>query len=166
MKKSLLILMLTLMSLVAGAQESVVSGLLYDRDTKEGIIQATVQLLKMDSTYVAGAVSDIDGKFSVSLAEPGKYIVKITSVGYQPLTKNVTVSADKELALGNLQMKADAIMLKGTVVEGHAAKVVLKEDTFQYNASAYRVPEGSTVEALVKRLPGADRQSEVLLLFL
>ena len=156
MKKSLLILMLTLMSLVAGAQESVVSGLLYDRDTKEGIIQATVQLLKMDSTYVAGAVSDIDGKFSVSLAEPGKYIVKITSVGYQPLTKNVTVSADKELALGNLQMKADAIMLKGTVVEGHAAKVVLKEDTFQYNASAYRVPEGSTVEALVKRLPGAE----------
>ena len=156
MKKSLLILMLTLMSLVAGAQESVVSGLLYDRDTKEGIMQATVQLLKMDSTYVAGAVSDIDGKFSVSLAEPGKYIVKITSVGYQPLTKNVTVSADKELALGNLQMKADAIMLKGTVVEGHAAKVILKEDTFQYNASAYRVPEGSTVEALVKRLPGAE----------
>ena len=148
--------MLTLMSLVAGAQESVVSGLLYDRDTKEGIMQATVQLLKMDSTYVAGAVSDIDGKFSVSLAEPGKYIVKITSVGYQPLTKNVTVSADKELALGNLQMKADAIMLKGTVVEGHAAKVILKEDTFQYNASAYRVPEGSTVEALVKRLPGAE----------
>ena len=156
MKKSLLILMLTLMSLVAGAQESVVSGLLYDRDTKEGIIQATVQLLKMDSTYVAGAVSDIDGKFSVSLAEPGKYIVKITSVGYQPLTKNVTVEAGKELALGNIQLSADAIMLKGTVVEGHAAKVILKEDTFQYNASAYRVPEGSTVEALVKRLPGAE----------
>lgn len=144
------------MSLVAGAQESAVSGLLYDRDTKEGIMQATVQLLKMDSTYVAGAVSDIDGKFSIALAEPGKYIVKITSVGYKALTKNVTVEADKELLLGNIQLAADAIMLKGTVVEGHAAKVILKEDTFQYNASAYRVPEGSTVEALVKRLPGAE----------
>ena len=32
-----------------------------------------------------------------------------------------------------------------------------KADTFQYNASAYRVPEGSTIEeALVKRLPGAE----------
>ena len=37
-----------------------------------------------------------------------------------------------------------------------APKVVVKADTFQYNASAYRVPEGSTIEALVKKLPGAE----------
>ena len=41
-----------------------------------------------------------------------------------------------------------------------APKVVVKADTFQYNASAYRVPEGSTIEALVKRLPGAEVSSD------
>ena len=50
----------------------------------------------------------------------------------------------------------DAIMLKGATVTGQAAKVTLKEDTFVYNASAYRTPEGSVVEELVKKLPGAQ----------
>ena len=37
-----------------------------------------------------------------------------------------------------------------------AAKVTLKKDTFIYNATAFRTPEGSTIEELVKRLPGAQ----------
>lgn len=47
-------------------------------------------------------------------------------------------------------------MLKGATVVGQAARVTVKEDTFVYNASAYRTPEGSVVEELVKRLPGAQ----------
>ena len=47
-------------------------------------------------------------------------------------------------------------MLKGATVTAHASKVTLKADTFVYNASAYRTPEGSVVEELVKRLPGAE----------
>ena len=47
-------------------------------------------------------------------------------------------------------------MLKGAVVTAMAQKVTLKEDTFVYNSSAYRTPEGSVVEELVKRLPGAE----------
>ena len=47
-------------------------------------------------------------------------------------------------------------MLKGATVTGHAAKVTLKADTFVYNAAAFRTPEGSVVEELVKRLPGAE----------
>lgn len=47
-------------------------------------------------------------------------------------------------------------MLEEVVVKGVATKVTLKEDTFEYNASAYKVPEGSTIEELVRRLPGAQ----------
>ena len=47
-------------------------------------------------------------------------------------------------------------MLREVTIAALAPKVVLKNDTFQYNASAYRVAEGSTVEALVKVLPGAE----------
>ncbi len=45
-------------------------------------------------------------------------------------------------------------MLKGAVVTAMAQKVTLKEDTYVYNSAAYRTPEGSVVEELVKRLPG------------
>lgn len=156
MRKFLPLLFLMLLPLMASAQSRNITGNIFDRDTQEGIMQVTVQLLRTDSTYVAGTVSDLNGNFELVAPENGKFIVKMTSVGYKPLTRNVTVAGDKDVALGLMQMNADAIMLKGTTVEGHAAKVVVKEDTFQYNASAYHVPEGSTVDALVKRLPGAE----------
>ncbi len=41
--------------------------------------------------------------------------------------------------------------------QGYLATITsVEEDTFIYNAAAYRTPEGSVVEELVKRLPGAQ----------
>ena len=139
-----------------GREARVVSGWLQDHDSREGVAFATVQVLRPDSSFVAGVISDDEGYFRVLMEEDGKYIVKVSGVGYTTLCKNFTVSDGKDVDMGHVEMKADAIMLKGTTVTGYAAKVVLKEDTFVYNSSAYRVPEGSTVEALVKKLPGAE----------
>lgn len=47
-------------------------------------------------------------------------------------------------------------MLKGATIIGQAPPVTVQEDTFVYNASAYRTPEGSVVEELIKKLPGAQ----------
>ena len=149
-------LLLLLTATVAMAQEANVKGWLQDRDTREGVPFVTVQLLKTDSTFVTGGISSDNGEFALEGVEAGKYIVKFTSVGYKQLTRNITVEADKPTDMGTVEMGADAVMLKGATVTGQAAKVVLRGDTFQYNASAYRVPEGSTLEALVKKLPGAE----------
>lgn len=137
------------------AQSVKISGRLVDKETKEDLSFVTVQLLKTDSTYIKGVLSKDNGSFSLEVPSAGKYILKFTSVGYTMLTRNVNV-AGEDVSLGRLSMKADAIMLKEAVVVGQAAKVTLKEDTFIYNASAYRTPEGSVVEELVKRLPGAQ----------
>ena len=156
MKKSILMMLLLLVSIASFAQERLVSGALIDRDTKDPVEQVTVQLLKTDSTYVTGAISNEKGLFHLNAPENGKYLLKITSVGYKPTVKRVVIEQDKNLALGNVVIGADAIMLKGAVVTAMAQKVTLKEDTFVYNSAAYRTPEGSVVEELVKRLPGAE----------
>ena len=156
MKKSILMMLLLLVSIASFAQERLVSGAIIDRDTKDPIEQVTVQLLKTDSTYVTGAISNEKGLFHLNAPEKGKYLLKITSVGYKPTVKRVVIEQDKNLALGNVVVGADAIMLKGAVVTAMAQKVTLKEDTFVYNSAAYRTPEGSVVEELVKRLPGAE----------
>lgn len=156
MKKSILMMLLLLVSIASFAQERLVSGAIIDRDTKDPIEQVTVQLLKTDSTYVTGAISNEKGLFHLNAPENGKYLLKITSVGYKPTVKRVVIEQDKNLALGNVVVGADAIMLKGAVVTAMAQKVTLKEDTFVYNSAAYRTPEGSVVEELVKRLPGAE----------
>ena len=156
MKRSILSMLLMLVAIASLAQERLISGKITDRDTKDPVEQVTIQLLKTDSTYVSGAISNERGLFHVKAPANGKYLLKITSVGYKPTVKRIQISEDKNLAMGNVVIGADAIMLKGAVVTAMAQKVSLKEDTFVYNSAAYRTPEGSVVEELVKRLPGAE----------
>ena len=133
-----------------------ITGKVLESDSQEPVAQTTVRLLKTDSTMVTGALTDLDGKFRVKAPAAGNYIIQITCVGFKPYTKTVKVAADKDVSLGTINLSPDAIMLKGATVTGQAAKVTLKEDTFVYNASAYRTPEGSVIEELVKKLPGAQ----------
>jgi len=157
MRKTVLAMLVLLTASVCSfAQSRKITGTVTDRDTKEAVMQATVQLLKTDSTFITGVLTDENGVFSVEAPQDGKYLVKLTSVGYKPIVRTVTVSGGRDVALGNIVFGADAIMLKGATVVGQAAKVTLKEDTFVYNASAYRTPEGSVIEELVKKLPGAQ----------
>lgn len=158
MKKTLLAILLALCAAVtAMAQERKITGTLLDKESKEPVMQATIQLLKAkDSVYVAGAVTDDNGLFTLTAPENGKYILKISNVGYKGIVRNVTIADDKDFAFGRVNMETDAVMLKEVIANGIAAKVVVKEDTFVYNAAAYRTPEGSVIEELVKRLPGAQ----------
>ena len=133
-----------------------IKGRIVDKQSKEGILQATLQLLRTDSTFVKGALSDEEGNFTMPVDSAGTYILKITSVGYTTIAKRLTLAEGKEADLGDVTMSGDAILLKGITATGMASKVVVKEDTFVYNSAAYRVPEGSVVEELVRKLPGAQ----------
>ena len=152
-KRILLILLMPLTAVVALAQHNI-TGMVID-DAQDPIPQTTVRLLKTDSTLVKGALTNMEGKFKVATQQTGDFILQVTCVGFKAYTKRIKVS-DKDVALGTIAMEPDAIMLKGATVTGQAAKVMLKADTFIYNASAYRTPEGSVVEELVRRLPGAE----------
>ncbi len=121
----------------------------------EPMVQTTIQLLDKSGKFIAGTVTDIDGKFTLSNVKNGTYTAKYSNIGFADITKSVTING-KNLNLGTTSMKEDAIMLQEATVTGKALKVTLKEDTFVYNANAYRTPEGSVLEELVKRLPGAQ----------
>ncbi len=159
-KTNLLILAMLLLSMIAKAQDRRITGTIIDNDSKEAVMQVTVQLLKKDSSFVTGTLTNEQGSFSVSAPANGSYILKFTSVGYKTTHKNIVIRQSKNMALGNIMFSPDAIMLKETTVTAQAAKVVVVEDTFVYNAAAYRVPEGSVVEELVKKLPGAEIDDE------
>lgn len=153
-KTFLLLAMSLIVSLDLSAQ-SKITGKVVEKSSGDALMSTTVKLLRTDSTLVSGAVTARDGSYRVSVPADGRYIVKISCVGYKSYTKNINVSEGKDVAMGKVQLEEDAIMLKGTTVTANVAKVILSEDTFIYNAAAYRVPEGSVIEELVKRLPGA-----------
>jgi len=152
------------MAIVAAAMPSIaqrtITGRVVEKDSKEALPMTTVKLMKTDSTLVKGVLTSDNGSFTVAAPADGRYILKITCVGFKSYTKNIAIADGKDVSLGTVSMSPDAIMLKGATVTSHVAKVTLKEDTFVYNAAAYRVPEGSVLEDLVKKLPGAQIDDE------
>ena len=155
MKKVFLVLVASLAVMVASAQR-VVSGKVVEKDTREAVIQATVALLEAGDKVVANGVTNANGVFSVKAPKNGSYTLRVTFVGFKTYTKKVTVSEDKDVAVGTVSIAPDAIMLEGATVTKNVAKVTTSADTVIYNATAYRTPEGSVIEELVKKLPGAE----------
>lgn len=157
---TLAFLMLSIMSIKAQSGEDqglTVSGNVHDAELKEPMVQATVQLFrKRDSTFVGGTVTDLRGNFSVEAPANGVYKLKISSVGYQSIEREVTLRRNQSQEMGMLLMSPESVMLKEAVVTGRAAQVIVKKDTLVYNPDAYRTPEGSPIEELIKRIPGAE----------
>ena len=145
LRRLFIVALVACIATMAQAQERKITGKVVDNDSKEAVMQSTVQLLRSDSTFISGALTDENGEFTLEAPEDGKYIVKVSNVGYAMLTQAVTIAQGKNVALGTLKLKTDAIMLQGVTATGQAKKVVIKEDTFVYNANAFRTPEGSVV---------------------
>ena len=134
-----------------------ISGQLLDADTKEPVQLVTVQLFAApDSTFVGGTISDEKGNFSLQAPSNGTYRLKFSFVGYQMMQREVTLRRNQSQDLGDLMFSPDAITLKEAVVTGRAAQIVVRKDTLVYNPDAYRTPEGSPIEELIKRMPGAE----------
>lgn len=138
------------------------SGNVIDSYSKTPIGQATIQLLSLpDSTFVTGVASLDNGNFKLSSLKPGKYVLKVSFIGYQTFIKSIQLSPSKPTVnLGQISLSPDAIMLEEAVIVAEAPEVTVVQDTTVYNTSAYRVPEGSMLEDLVKKLPGAEVDSE------
>ena len=154
MRRLILLTVALTLAVVANAQR-LVSGKVVEQDTQEAVIQATASILSGEKV-VANALTNMNGGFQIRAPHDGRYTLKITYVGFKTYTKQINIRDGKDYSAGTITLEPDAIMLKGATVTAHASKVTLKADTFMYNASAFRTPEGSVVEELVKRLPGAE----------
>jgi hypothetical protein len=123
--------------------------------TKLAVPGSSIKLIsdKGDSTI---AVADGTGKFVFPSVNGTKFILTVSSIGYQTLKRHYTLDNDtKPAVLDPILLKSEATALQGVTIVG-INPVVLKEDTVEYKASAYKVRENAPVEDLIKKLPGVD----------
>lgn len=154
---SVLLCLATLSVLAQDARRFTINGHLTDIDSKEPMEHVSVQLFTAaDSAFVGGTVSNERGNFSVDVPTVGTFRLRISFVGYQTVERELTLRRAENMDLGNIRMAIDDRLLKEAVVSANVAQVVVKKDTLLYNPEAFRTPEGSAVEELIKRLPGAD----------
>lgn len=155
----------TLLSLPVKAQQSKkieIKGTIIEKNSQEPIEAATVRLLSgRDSTMKAGVASGANGRFSLKNIPLGTYLLHISYIGLEPVYQLLQVTgASAAINVGNIEMEENSILLGEAVVTAKAVEVTVREDTVEYNADSYKVPEGSMLEDLLKKMPGVEVGSD------
>ena len=157
MKKHLiLILFLILIAFSIKAQFTITGQV---KDSAElAISTATVMLLNpKDSTLMNYTTSDAKGNFAFKNIRKTNYILAISHISYMPQRIPLyPATEEKEMNLGGIILKPMAHFLMEVVIRDAKAPIFIKGDTVEYDASTFKVPPGSTIEDLLRRLPGID----------
>lgn len=159
----LLTVMLLLTSLTAMSQKTdpeqkpyKISGQVLDLEDYTPLQNVTVRLLSKDSVELATALTNDNGQYTFYMEKKKTdYIVKVSMVGFTTKHKLIHVLG-KNTNVEALRLEQDSQLLGDVEVTGNLPKVQAVEDTLIYNADAYRLPEGSVLEELIERLPGAE----------
>lgn len=150
------LLLFNLFTLTAAAQSSIVKGVVKDDVNQSPVRGATVVVfLKSDTSKSEkmSKVTDAKGNFEFSDIESGNFVLEISSIGYENITKEITTTGGIN-DLGIIQLKNRGKELAGVTVVSKAPPVVQKGDTSQYSADQFKVNPDATTEDLIKKMPG------------
>jgi hypothetical protein len=121
------------------------------------LASSTVMLLSAkDSSLVNFTRAGDNGNFSFKNIKPGNYVLKISFVGFIPYNQVIKPATEAVMDLGALKLKPITKELFEVVVKTAKAPLTIRGDTIEYNASSFKVPPGSTVEDLLRKLPGVQ----------
>jgi uncharacterized membrane protein YgcG len=132
-----------------------IKGKLTDTAAKQPVSEATVSVKDLkDSSLVTYTLSSKQGAFEVKGLEEGQYEISITHMGHEPVKKKFSITAAaKVIDLGELKLQKEVKELTGVTVTNDAP-VVIKNDTVQFKADAFKTKPNATVEDLLKKIPG------------
>jgi len=159
--------LLLIMSTVAGfgQQTGKISGKVTDSKSGETLIGLTVKI----TGATLGASTDIEGRYTLSNLNPGKYSLSFSYIGYQ--NKNITeieVAAGKITTLDVIMQEANSLALEEVVItatvrqESISALYAQQKNSISISSGITselirRTPDRSTSEVL-KRVSGASIQ--------
>ena len=87
------------------AQDYNVRGYVYDQSNGDAVSFQKVKLLRKDSTILAGAITDLNGLFSIPKLAFGEYIVKVDNQAYELFTTNVSFKEGKKILDLTIELK-------------------------------------------------------------
>ena len=130
---------------------------LVDRVTREPVVGAVAELRSQADTARTPfyAASDIDGVALLQRVPTGAWRLRVTSLGYEALERELRTSGGKT-DLGTLEMSPGAEAIESVVLEVPALRSSIRGDTLSYRASAYKVTFGADAGALIGKMPGLE----------
>lgn len=154
----LIILLLSftlLLAFKATAQDYSISGDVIDSTEQKPLYLANVTLRNQQDSLVSATVTDEKGHFLLEKIRNGTYHIRVSFVGFKTFRKDIIVQG-KPITLDQIILAEDPTNLDSVSVIGEAEAVILKTDTVEFNASAFKTTDEASLEDLLKKLPGLE----------
>lgn len=157
--KMCILVVLLILSINISAQ-SVISGRVIDRDSVP-LAGATIVLLNhVDSAYITGKTSDIEGRFEIVNLKPDNYILSFSMMGLKKICISQQVAQNTKNELGDIVLAEDSYMLSAVTVTGKRPPVKVEPGKMTVNlSSALLSTDGNVLDAL-RKLPGVIVQND------
>ena len=136
-----------------------IKGTLKDSAAKQPLSLATVTVFQAkDTAIITYRLSNEQGIFTVpSIPLDVLCRMVVSFQGYKVYRKEFQLTkGNSQLDLGNIFMSPDQHSLDEVLVIAERPPVVMRKDTIEFNASAFKSLPSALVEDLLKKLPGVD----------
>lgn len=152
--RKLFALILLLSSTAAFAQT--LTGSLLDEEGNPLIYATAVLLNPADSTMAYYGISDEDGIFLMKDIKKGTYILQTGFIGFESYFQKIEYPLPNDNDLGPIVMLAKVETLGELEVNATRIPLLIKEDTVEYVANAFKTKTDAVAEELLKKLPGVE----------
>ena len=166
MRKLLILITIVLGSIYGMAQNRhTITGSISDSITREPLELVTVALLQVkDSSLVSYVVTDKKGVFTLyNVKDNIPQRLLVSYVGYKSLRVKLNFPVGQLYNLGALSLSPK--QLASVTVKGEAVPIIIKKDTIEFNAEAFKVRPNALVQDLLKKLPGMQVERDGTLMF-
>lgn len=127
-----------------------------DKTSGEPLSYVSVYLIPQKDTVITYfALTDDKGKVSIDKIIPGKYSVNAELIGYKTFSKEYDLKGWSK-DLGDIEMEENPEYIDAATITAVGNPIVIKKDTVEYNASAFRVADNAMLEDLLKKMPGME----------
>lgn len=134
----------------------VLKGVVTDSAGAQMVLPTVMLLNPEDSTLLNFTRGDEQGRFVFKNIPNRTYLLKISYLGYIPYQRLIGPFQSEDSDMGKLYLKPLDEALMEVVIRAARAPLSFRGDTVEYDASSFKVPPGSSVEDLLRRLPGID----------
>ena len=113
------------------------------------------------NTIVKGSITDTEGNFAITDIPLGRYVVKVSFIGYTEFQKGIEITATTPIVdLGNVRLKEDATMLDGVEVTGQASQMRFDIDKKVFNVDQNLAAAGASASEMLANIPSVEVDNE------
>jgi iron complex outermembrane recepter protein len=134
-------------------QKAVVNGVVLDNKNRVAIELATVTLLKQDSSIASGTFTDTKGIFQTDPVAFGKYILKISMLGFETHWQQIELN-QKELNVESVLLKSAENQLGEATVTATKNVYTKNAEKAVFNVAQSPVNQIGTLENVLQNMPG------------